>query len=479
MHMLHKMIRSAIVIPCVFSLALHAGLAEDRGAAQKLMKDGNWKEALAAYRKLTTRRRGDSPYLVCEDLDAGIQCIRRLRQEKEFGSFVEDTVKKQKRNWRLLQRAANAYQHSNHYGFIIDGEFQRGRHRGGGKYANVQERDRIRALQLMDQAGKRVRDEKNANAAAGFYLDYARLYIRNGNQSWRMQTLTDIETLPDVQEGHYHGGGSRNGAPVDRDGKAVLHSIPETFKSAVNDGERWRWLLDRAVEVFPNSADQTRTVLADFLHGQFGVQTMQQYGWFFRARDDEDGPRTYDLHTLGETETICQLAGGIQRFELPDEFAFVKIYEQIAKEGNSNWKRQAISKLATIFENRRQYEKAVRWWRRYKLLGKNEKKHGEDRIRQIVGNWGQFETVSSQPAGRAATVEFRFRNGRKVAFTAYQVLLDKLLADVRTHIRNNPKRLDWNKINIQNLGRRLVWENQKKYIGSKVAEWSLGLKPRP
>ena len=83
-----------------------------------------------------------------------------------------------------------------------------------------------------------------------------------------------------------------------------------------------------------------------------------------------------------------------------------------------------------------------------------------------------------QPAGEGAKLEFRFRNGKSVSFEAHAVKFDLLLRDVMAYIKSRPKRIDWNKQNIGNLGHRLVQQNEKKYIGAKVADWSLELKPR-
>jgi hypothetical protein len=100
-------------------------------------------------------------------------------------------------------------------------------------------------------------------------------------------------------------------------------------------------------------------------------------------------------------------------------------------------------------------------------------------LNQILDNWGQFEPMMSQPADSGATVEFRFRNGKKVEFEARAIKVAELLADVKSYIKSEPKQLDWQRIDIQNIGHRLVEQDEKKYVGEKVASWSLDLQPRP
>ena len=85
----------------------------------------------------------------------------------------------------------------------------------------------------------------------------------------------------------------------------------------------------------------------------------------------------------------------------------------------------------------------------------------------------------TQPAGRGATVDFRFRNGRRVHFEAHEVLFDKLLKDVKDYISSGPKQIDWQKIDISDIGSRLVGQNQQQYLGRSVAQWDLDLEPLP
>ncbi|MCK5528225.1 MAG: alpha-2-macroglobulin, partial [Kiritimatiellae bacterium] len=121
-----------------------------------------------------------------------------------------------------------------------------------------------------------------------------------------------------------------------------------------------------------------------------------------------------------------------------------------------------------IFENRRQYDRAVEFWK---------KANDTNRIQQIVGNWGQFETTATFPAGVDAEVQFRFRNGKSVHLKAQKVLVPQLLKDVQAYIRSNPNNLKWEDMNIGDIGHRLVTKDQKKYIGAEVATWDLAIKP--
>ena len=179
------------------------------------------------------------------------------------------------------------------------------------------------------------------------------------------------------------------------------------------------------------------------------------------TQEDESG--TYALHTLGENETIARLATGIKRFKLPDEFNFIKIYQQIADEPQSRdcAATQALEQLAQIFENRRQYPKAADYWRR--LL--KEYPNAEARTPQGLAaatrpDRRQLGPVRAgpDPAGRHAAPRSSTASATasQIEFTAHEINVEKLLDDVKAYLKSNPRQLDWNKINIGNIGYRLV-----------------------
>ncbi|MGO8703189.1 MAG: alpha-2-macroglobulin family protein [Candidatus Brocadiia bacterium] len=453
----------------------------DRAAAWKLMNDGNFKEAFDGFSALALDP-ADDQVQVGSDLAQAVECLRRLNRVGEFDAFIEKVILAHKDNGLLLFAAAEDYRVVDHQGSIVAGSFVRGPHRGGtARYVSAYERDRVRALQLMVQA---MGAEKAEKLGGQFYFSLANMLLGNRGygEAWRLQYLTDLDKLPDYEEGYYFGGGRGIGAPVNADGTPVYYPVPQSWKAAQNDGERWRWALHMAAEIAPAMTAQAEMTFADFLRSQFGTETLAEYRWFFgratgdNTRKDESG--TYALHTLGEDETIARLATGIKRFKLPDEFNYILIYQHVADEKAGNWTEQALTKLADLFENRRQYEKSAGYWRRSIALG-DPQGWKQKRLDQIEGNWGRFEPIGTQPAGPVgATVEFRFRNGSKVSFEAQEINVQKLLNDVKAYLKDPPKQLDWNEMNIADIGARLVRENQSKYLLKQVAAWDLELKPR-
>jgi alpha-2-macroglobulin len=175
-----------------------------------------------------------------------------------------------------------------------------------------------------------------------------------------------------------------------------------------------------------------------------------------------------------------QALAPIRHMALADDQNQIEIHQRVAANPQAALadKEVALASLATLFENRRQYERAAEYLRELvRLSGESGK--GKQRLEQITGNWGQFEPVVAQPAGRGAIVGFRFRNSTRVEFTAQPIVLRKLLTDMKDYLQSNPKKLQPDQIALENLGCRLVSKGQAKYLGEEVARWSLDLEPRP
>ncbi|HEV3006074.1 MAG TPA: alpha-2-macroglobulin family protein, partial [Pirellulales bacterium] len=75
-------------------------------------------------------------------------------------------------------------------------------------------------------------------------------------------------------------------------------------------------------------------------------------------------------------------------------------------------------------------------------------------------------------------VDFRFRNANKVHFEAHSIHLDKHLDDVMAYLKTRPGQLDWQRLNIQDIGYQIVQRDQQQYVGERVAAWDLDLEPR-
>ncbi len=460
----------------------------------KMHADGNHKDAYDGLRLVVLNKNTHSPDLV-RAFDAAIECLEQLNRVDEIDEFREKSIAAHSSDWQLLAAIAKSYTTVPHYGYIVGGEFHRGQHRGGGKIVQATDRDRVRALRLyrkafsLANAGNEKATSDRTHARAEMLRSFAEALA--SGQPWRLQLLTDLDQLPDYEEGWGYGG-QPQGAPVDADGNPIFYTLPKSWDTAKNDGERWRWVLATMVDWDRSLHNEERMIRAAFLESQFGVQTLAQFGVpiplsrIATANSDKQDAKTsvFTVETLGEDETIARLATGIKRFKLPDDQNYLKLYQQVADAGNkqsaNDTELSALRNLGQLFENRRQYSRAAEFWKTAVERSSGDVRDDfRRRLDQVVGNWGQFESVMSQPAGRGATVDFRFRNAKHVEFIANEINVRQLLADVKAYLKAKPKQLDWEQMNIADIGYRLVQENGKKYVGAEVANWKLDLEPDP
>ena len=399
----------ALLATLVFAhvAVVQAAALPSRDSLMQTYRAGNFKEAYDGLRQwlVSTDASTDG---INESLSTAVQCLRQLNRFDEADALLEQTVAAHPRSWRALAAVANQYGSIEHYGYMIAGEFQRGQHRGGGRVMHATARDRVRALQLYRRAVALAESAPDKVDAAFVLGGMAQALIYNGDvsQYWRLQSLTDLTTLPDYEEGWGYNYGSLQGAPVGADGKPVFYAVPSSWNAAENDGQRWRWALATMVDWNSRTRADELLARAAFSAAQFDVATMAgQPIPFFRGSVDDvkEVPPTWALDTLGEDETIARLAIGIQRFTLPDDQNYIKLYQQMVAlrpPADDAALRTAITQLATSFENRRQYDRAAEFWRlAIERFSGDERTQYQNRLDQIVGNWGQFGNSLTQPAG--------------------------------------------------------------------------------
>jgi uncharacterized protein YfaS (alpha-2-macroglobulin family) len=447
-----------------------------RAKADAALDAGNYRDAWDIYRKLALDP-NDDPKLVGHDFVRGIDALLCLNREDEVDAFRHAVVAGNAKNWRLLQASADSFfGHHDHVGYLIGGEFHRGFERGGGETVSCFARDRAEQLQLLRRAIAVLGNEPDREAAGDLYLDFA-VYL-SATQAWRLQALTDLSKLPDyeLEEGWFDG--STQGAPVDADGNPVFYFVPKTYDAAKSDGERWRWALSQAATFSATVKNRAALRLADFCRSQFGVQTLDRSRQADAINEELAAPLV--ARTLSGDETVARLANGIKRFKLPQEFDYLRIYRQVAREGARPEATRALATLAICYQNRQQLPKAAETWRELvRRFGPGPEGFWQKRLDQIVGNWGRFEPVPTLPAMAGRSIPFRFRNAKRLELEAAPINVEKLLGDLKAYLNSDPKRVEDPRINLGQIGFRLVQENQAQYVGAPVARWHLDLEPRP
>lgn len=476
----------SLMLFSIWGFALTSPQEQTMSTADQAFKDGNYKVAAQQYEAILAGKPEDF-LIVQRALRNTQECYQHLGDYQKVEPLLEQVAANYAQNWQVLQEVAELYQSIPHYGFIVEGEFQRGnrRHSTGGKRATKERADYVRCLQLYQQAMSQLAGATPSQKGE-FLLKFSERmmsYRESRNQSWELQKLTDLNALPEVEEVAYYWGyqpSGTSGAPVDQDGNPVLYSVPASWEAAQNDGERWRWLLSHAAEVEPALQVETLFHRAQFLQQQFGVQTLNSGFLGFHSPEDEEtkkGP--FQVSSLTDQETIAQLASGVKRFTLPAEQHYIALLQQAVERGTDPQKFRAHEELAAIYENRMQYPQAADQWRAALALPKSEQhEYAQDRLDQIIKPWGTFESLGVLPAGKEPEVPFRFRNGKALQLTAHALKYELLVQDAKAYLKQMPKELDWEKMQINDLGRRIVERDEKKYLGEQVATWKETLEPR-
>ncbi|MEP3481147.1 MAG: MG2 domain-containing protein [Fuerstiella sp.] len=471
----------------------------DRDKAKKLLKDGNTAEAYLIFQRLVLDESNTDKQL-SSDLTSAVNCLNQLNRIKEFDEFFEQAVALHSKNSTLLYEAAKLLGRGNvpSYGYLIGGEFERGQHRGGGIRANVDERDRIRAIQLTQQSIALFSADENATPAEtanAWELLAGQIGKEAFDEAWKLQQLTNLVELPDPGEGQgsdWYGYRGRRysqradkGAPVDPAGQPVLHMLPESWEAAISDGERWRFALQQAVQADADRISKLDLQWAAFLVSEFGVNSaVVGNGPVVRqakdgSPDDQAGQANlWEAHLLTDDQTIARLANGTKLLVLPEEFNHIVVLKTVmARDDDQSLK--ALDALITVRMNRHQYPAAVELLKQRRELAEGDvaKKSIQDRIDQIVDNWVQLQNVNLQPAGTAATFEIRYRNGQQIQFEAKKVDIEALLADVKAYLQSNPQERDYQKTQIENVGLQLLQSNFKKYLTEESQQWDLKLDP--
>ncbi len=467
--------------------ALSLAAATDGDPAQRadrLFTEGNYREALDAYRELLSQPVGADEDLGPQ-LSRAAECLGRLNLVHQLDELIETLAANAKQSWKTQQALAEVTLRAEHRGYLIDGEYRRGtRRRDRGTAANTIARDRVRALRFYRDAYETLVSSGTDADTSGFFQAWAAVFAYehwSHGPMWRMQRLTDLGDLPDVAEGWDNNRTEPKGAPVDEQGEPVLFSEPESWDSAANDGERWRWVLAEGARRNPVKADGFVLNRARFLRSQFGVETIDRFRgpWGRQPNDENRLESLRKLASLEDSETIARLATGVRRFELPEEHNHVLllrgVVEQAEQRGNTQVAVEAARELATVYENRRQLPNAADCWRT--VLSLTNDANAQGRLDQIVGNWGQFEPTKTQESDAGAVVGLRYRNARRVELIARRIDTSRLLADLRSYLESEPAKLDRRKLEIENLGYRLVVEGEEKYLGEEAARWSLDLEP--
>ncbi len=472
---------------CFAVAAANDAAAGRRAEAARQLALGNFRVAMEQYQALALDP-ATPPGDAADDLAKAFDATLKLGEVAAAERLLDRAAAERGDSRRLLAAAARLRLQLPPLVVRVQDEFVR-TVRWGNDNRSAAERDRILAIRLLLQAEKLLdgpADPATEREKLDFYRQFASLVVsaRQGGAAWRLTALTDLAALPEPEEYYAGRGRGLRGAPVDADGNPVHYPMPDSWQAAANDGQRWRWLLGRMAAF--GGRDDADLDFAQFLLGQFGVQTMGQppvrpLAGDGGAREEADtGP--FAVRTLSDDETIAKLATGLKRFRPPEEYNHVRLYQRLAERGAKRFRDLAAAGLARIYENRQQYPKAALWWE--KLVPEKPdagKTEAEQALARITGKNGRLEPGPVAPAGSRTRIPYLFRNGSSVILTAHRLDEKLLLRDIRALLKANAADPGRNPsaLRPELLGRQVVDQNAKRYIAEKTAEWEVKLDPLP
>ncbi len=497
---MQKIIRLIAAI-IFFSVGALMGQNHDQDGLRKqamlLHQQENYAEAVEIFRQLLRLPPSVSgPERRWQDFLQAADCLQKLNQPAAAAELEEQITLSAEHSWQLKWYLAEYILKQDHGGYLLEGKFYRGWPHGRGEWLRVDESDRRRALQLFYQAWLLWQTEEsriNPQQQADFYCAFAVAFLGSAGQqlldncqpglaaaAWRLQNLSDLSRVPDWDSPENEEVAIA-GAPSESDGQPVYFALPDTFAQATNDGERFRWLLQQAGDCTPRGDCQARFILANYSYSLYGTQTLQGY-FYPRQKNDEDGRERstglLSLRTLEDDETVARLAGGIRRFRLPRDYDFLALYADLLKRGAAapEWlnghQALILQYLAEMQENRHQPARALPWWQRYAQLHPEE---GQRQIEKITGSWATFLPTAVQVFGDEIAVELRFRNAQSGKFQLFRLDLPGIIQEAETRIlAGREQNLNYH---FAHLGSWLMEENNQRFIGARVQEWSESLEP--
>ncbi|MDR1925177.1 MAG: hypothetical protein LBQ66_12470, partial [Planctomycetaceae bacterium] len=480
----------------------------DSSSVTDLMNTGKFKDAYDILQKqILTPNNPENAKKIhnTEAIYNAVTCLNRLNRSGEIDELLERALEIYEDDWRIVGQIARMYSSTiGHTGYLVGDKFFRGDNVArNGIYINTEQRDRVIALRLFVQVMPLALKDENKKDAADFFIKMAEALH---TYHWLPQHLTDISKIPDYptqyQSNFYH-----HKAAVDEKGNPIFYNIPASFESANNDGERWRWSLEQAAKLDPQTYIRTLQKRAIFCAAfydtdSFIAKTYARKRFSNNNINDNLTAKIKSLETLDDDETIAELANGIKYFKLPDDHNFIKLRQEIYKKTTGEEKYDDGIILARIYENRNQFTKAADI---YKTMLEDftnspvaEKEYKLKTLRsnlsQITDNWGKFVREGSNTNALNANLRYVFRNGKRVTLSIQKikekVLIDEIKSDLeksnyRTGKTNVYDRIDQHFVRIltdregtpSEHQLKEIKETKEKYLEKEITTMNADLTP--
>lgn len=410
--------RRAIV--CAASVfAAFGGFAADIKVAAGLMEKGHYAEAYAAYTNIVFA--SDSAEVTDGNraqalLDAS-RCLAKLKRFDEAEPILDKAILERK-EFAVHVAYSQALGELPHYGKMVKGAYSRSN--GWGQPCSSVEHDRVKRLKCLEAIMPELAKQTKLRQRWFWneVISALEMNARNRGAAWKLQELTSLKEIPQVEERVNRGDSDfeEGPAPVDENGEPLFYDLVKTWEEAKNDGERWMFANTARATVDDFGRRNSARSLGVFAENQFGV---------YRLRGESDLKNLIgDLKSLDDDETITRLANGVKRFKLPIEYNYMRMWREL-KEYDS---------IAREYERRYQFVKACEMW---KKAGKGYSHYVERISSPNVSLSGNVPVVSYKKRGG---FEVNFRNADQLEFSLVKIDVARYLEEIKDDIKNNRKR---------------------------------------
>ena len=438
-------------IAAVSAAVLHAGPALD-GAA-KLMKDGNYAEAYAAYTNVVFADEGPAVPAAGDRAQAVLdaaRCVRKIARTAEVEPLL-DKVRAVRGEFPVRLACVQALGELPRTGRMVKGAFER-RESWGGWFSSV-ERDRVRRLAWLEELMPEVPVQSKLRQR-WFWNETIDALMMNGRDdecAWKLVELTRLDAVPEVASRRYRWWRhdfEPGPAPVDADGRPVFHAVPQSWSAAKSDGERWRFANAARAAVDETGRMRSAATLAAFAKTQFGVGRLRWETEDVRALAGE-------LAELPDDETITRVANGIQRFKLPDGYDYIRLFGVCGDRYS----------IAVEYETRYRFAEAAAL---YLKEGKNDDAH------RIIDPGVRFEgEIPAASWRRRGAFTVVHRNTGALAFSLQRLDVQKRLSEVREFVKSGVATNDWQAVEWELYSYLYKKEPEKisQYLAGEKREW--------
>ena len=333
-----------------------------REKLEELFRQGNYKDAYDGYRTLALDPK-DDPKQVGQDLSNAIQCLAQLGRVDEIDDFREAVIADPQGELAVAPVGRRVY--------LSDGESLR--------------LHRRRQVPSRAASGRRPVRRAPSSAigpapcsfwprgwiecgripiapACGPLLPHARRRCSSsvpaGGRGGSRASRRSIR-FPITRSQFGYLGRSGCGGPVDADGHAGLLPRAADLSEARNDGERWRWALAQAVEARRRQLNAARLSLRTSCSASSARRRWPR--WVFPAPRKTASRRTpapspWTRSATRKRSPAWPPASSVSRCPTSSTRSRSTSGSPTTQDGHGE---EALTQLASIFENRRQFDRAA------------------------------------------------------------------------------------------------------------------------